>query len=88
MFDLEGLSISLGEKLSCEMRGTLEIGVFVAIANDLILILRRKGFQTVINDNEADMDETSLEEEGKGNGRKAALFNLKETAIFSLGAKS
>ena len=76
------------KKLSCKMWGTLEIGVFVAIANDLILILRRKGFQTVINDNEADMDETSLEEEGKGNGRKAALFNLKETAIFSLGAKS
>ena len=42
MFDLEGLSISLGEKLSCEMRGTLEIGVFVAIANDLILYCGEK----------------------------------------------
>ena len=38
--DWEGLSISLGKKLSCEMRGTLEIGVFVAIANDLLKILQ------------------------------------------------
>ena len=37
--DLEGVSISLGKILYCKMRGTLEIGAFVAIANDLILIL-------------------------------------------------
>ena len=48
------------------MRGTLEIGVFVAIANDLVLILRGKGLQAVINVNEAEMDETGVEAEGKG----------------------
>ena len=77
--DLEGLSISLGEKLSCKIRGTLEIGVLVAVANDLILILRGKGLQTVIDGNEAEMDETGLEAEGKGNGGKSALFNLKDS---------
>ena len=60
------------------MRGTLEIGVFVAI----VLILREKGLQAVINGNEADVDETGLEAEGKGNGRKSALFNLKDTVIL------
>ena len=80
--DLEGLSISLGKKLSCKMQGTLEIGVFVAIANDLILILRGKGLQAVIDGNEAEMDETGLEAEGKGNGGKSVLFNLKDTAIL------
>ena len=64
--DLEGLIIILGKKLSCKMRGTLEIGVFVAIANDLVLILRGKGLQAVINVNEAEMDETGVEAEGKG----------------------
>ena len=49
---------------------------------DLILILRGKGLQAVINANEAEMDETSLEAEGKGNGGKSALFNLKDTAIL------
>ena len=40
--DLEGLSISLGKNLvKCEE--TLGIGVFVAIASDLILILWGKG---------------------------------------------
>ena len=63
------------------MRGTLEINVFVAIANDLILILQAKGLQEVINRNEAKMDETGLEAKGKGNGGKLALFNLKDTAI-------
>ena len=33
--DLEGLSLGLGKKLSCKMRGTLDIHVFVTIANDL-----------------------------------------------------
>ena len=33
--DLEGLSLGLGKILSCKMRGTLDIGVFVTIANDL-----------------------------------------------------
>ena len=64
------------------MRLILEIGVFVAIANDLILILRGKGLQAVIDGNEAEMDETGLEAEGKGNGGKSALFNLKDTAIL------
>ena len=39
------------------MRGTLEIGVFVAIANDLILILQGKGLQALIHGNEAEMNE-------------------------------
>ena len=80
--DSEGLIIILGKILSCKMRGTLEIGVFVAIANDLVLILQRKGLQAVINGNEAEMDETGLEAEGKGNEGKSALFNLKDTAIL------
>ena len=80
--DLEGLSLSLGEKLSCKMRETLEIGVFVAIATDLILILRGKGLQAVTDGNEAEMDETGLEAEGKGYGGKSVLFNLKDTAIL------
>ena len=42
--DWEGFSISLGKKLSCEMRGTLEVGGFVAMANDLLVILRIKRF--------------------------------------------
>ena len=52
--DFEGLIIILGKRLSCKMRGTLEIGVFVAIANELVLILRGKGLQAVINGNEAE----------------------------------
>ena len=52
------------------MRGTLEIGVFVAIANGLILILWGKGLQAVVNGNEAEMDGTGLEAEGKGNEGK------------------
>ena len=64
------------------MQGTLEIGVFVAIANDLILLLPKIGLQVVMNGNEAEMDETGLEAEGKGNGGKSVLFNLKDTAIF------
>ena len=78
---LEGLIIFLGKKLPCKMQGTLEIGVFVAIANDLVLILQGKGLQAVINENEAEMDETGLEAEGKGNRRKSALLNLKDTAV-------
>ena len=62
--DLEGLNKSLGKKISCKMQGTLEIGVFVVIANDLILILRGKGLEAVINGNEAEIDETGLEAEG------------------------
>ena len=50
--DWKGLSISLGKKFSCEMRGTLETGVFV-----VFIILRRKGLQAVINGNEVEMDE-------------------------------
>ena len=40
--------------------------------------------QAVINGNEAVMDETGLEAEGKGNGRKSALFNLKDTVIYTI----
>ena len=75
--DWEELNISLGKKLSCIMRGTLEIGVFVAIANSLILILRRKVLQAVINVNKAEMDE-------RGNGGKSALFNLKDSPFYTI----
>ena len=64
------------------MQRTLEVGVFVAIANDQILILRGKGLRAVLNGNEAEMDETGLEAEGRGNGGKSELFNLKDTAIL------
>ena len=57
---------------------------FVAIANDLILILRGKDLQAVINGNEAEMDETGLETEGKGNGVKSALFNLKTQPFYTI----
>ena len=55
------------------------------IANDLdnlILILWGKDLQAVINGNEAETDETGLEAEGKDNGEKSALCNLKDTAIL------
>ena len=58
--DLEGLIIILGKKLSCKIRGTLEIGVFVAMANDLVLILRGEGLQAVIKGNEAEKNEKFL----------------------------
>ena len=77
--DWEVLSISLGKKLSCDIRGTLEIGVFVAITNDLLIILRGKGLQAVITGNEAEMDGTDLEVEGKSNGGNSALLNLKDS---------
>ena len=80
--NLEGSSISLGKKLSRKMGVTLEIGVFVAITKDLILILQGKGLQAVIDGNEAEIDETGLEAEEKGNGGKSALFNLKYTVIL------
>ena len=64
------------------MRGTLEIDVLLAMTNDLLIILPGKGLQTVINGNEAEMDQTGLEVEGKGNGGNSALFNLKDTAIL------
>ena len=80
--DWEELNINLGNKLSCEKRVRLEIRVFVAMANDLLIILRGKGLQAVINGNEAEMDETGLGVEGKGNGGNSALSNLKDTAIL------
>ena len=52
------------------------------MANDLLKILRGKELQALINDNEAEMDETGLEIEGKGNGENSVLFNLKDTAIL------
>ena len=58
-------------KTSCEMRGTLEIGVFVTMANDILIILQGKGLQAVINGSEAEIDETGFEVEGKGNGRNS-----------------
>ena len=58
--DLKWLSISLGKQLLCKMGGTLGIGTFVAIANNLVLIFRGKGLQVVINGNEAEMDKASL----------------------------
>ena len=67
------------------MQGTLKVGVLVAIASDLddpILILWGKCFLAVINGNEAETDETLLEAEGKVNGGKSVLFNLKDTAIL------
>ena len=67
------------KKISCEKRGTLEIGVFVAMANDLLIILRGKGLQAVVNGNEAEMNETGLYVEGKGNSGNSALFNLKDS---------
>ena len=72
--DLEGLSLSLGKNLPCTMQGTLK----VATANDLddlVLILKGKGFLAVINGMEPEMDETLLEAEGEDNGRKLVLFN-------------
>ena len=44
--------------------------------------MRRKGLQVVINGNEVEMNEPVLEAEGKGNGGKSALLNLKHTAIL------
>ena len=38
--------------------------------------------QAVINGNKAEKDETGLETEGKGNGGKSALFNIKYAAIL------
>ena len=52
------------------MQGALELGVLVAIANDLdglILILWGKVFLAVKNGNEAGTDKTGLETEGKDN---------------------
>ena len=54
----------------------------MAMENYLLIILRRKGLQAIINVNEAEMDETGLEVQVKGNGGKSALFNLKDTAIL------
>ena len=77
--DWEGLSKSLGKKLSCEKRVILEILVFVAMANDLLIILRGKGLQAVVNGNEAEMDETGLKVEGKGIRGNSTLFDLKDS---------
>ena len=80
--DLEGLSINLGKKLPCEMRGTLEIGVFVAIANDLILILRGKGLPAVINGNEAEMDKTGLERQKEKVTEENQRCLIEKTQLF------
>ena len=53
--------------------------MFVAIANDLFIKLQGKSLQAVINGNEAEIEETGLEAEGKGNGGNSALFNLKDS---------
>ena len=83
--DLQGLSISLCRKITCKIRGTLELGVLVTMANDLddlILILQGKSFLAVINANEEETDETLLEAEAKGNGGILTLFNLKDAVIL------
>ena len=80
--ECEGLNISSGKKLCFNKRGALEIGVFVAMANDLLIILPGRSLQAVINGNEAEMNETGLEVEGKRNGGNSALSNLKDTAIL------
>ena len=67
------------------MSGTLEKDVLVTAAkdlSDLILILRGKGLQAVINGNEADTDQADLETEGNGNDGKSVLFNLKDATIL------
>ena len=64
------------------MQETLEIDAFVAIANYLILILQGKGLQAVKIINEAKMDKTGLEVDGKGNGKKSTFFNLNGTVIL------
>ena len=82
--DLEGLRISLGKKLLCKMSGTLEIDVLITTANDLddlILMFCGKSLQAVINGNEAD-GQAGLGTEGKGNGGKSVLFNLKDATIL------
>lgn len=74
-----------GKELPCEIRGTPEVDVLVAIAidlDDLILILQGKDFLSVINGSESEGDERFLEPEGKRNGGKLVLFNLIETAIL------
>ena len=76
------LEIGNWEGLIINLRGTLEIGVFVTMANDLLIILRGKGLQAVINGSEAEIDETCFEVEGKGNGRNSSLLYLKDTAIL------
>lgn len=74
-----------GKELPCEIRGTPEVDVLVAIAidlDDLILILQGKDFLAVINGSESEGDERFLEAEGKRNGGKLVLLNLIETAIL------
>lgn len=74
-----------GKELPCEIRGTPEVDVLVAIAidlDDLILILQGKDFLSVINGSESEGDERFLVAEGKRNGGKLVLFNLIETAIL------
>ena len=44
--------------------------------------MRGKGLRAVLKGNEAEMDETGLEAEGRVNGGKSELFNLKDTAIL------
>ena len=81
--DKNGYIQEINYLAKCEKK--LEMGVLIAIANDLddpIFTLWEKGLQAVVNDNEAENDETGLEIEGKGNGRKSPLFNLKDTAIL------
>ena len=66
------------------MRGTLQIGALVAIANDLdeqILISAGKVLPARINSNEAETNETVFETEGKGNEGTSALINLEGTVI-------
>ena len=71
---LRRVKFKFRKKIPCTMQGTLK----VATANDLddlVLIVKGKGFLAVINGMEPEMDETLLEAEGEDNGRKLVLFN-------------
>ena len=54
------------------------------MTNDLLIILWGKGLQAVINGNEAEMDETGWEVEGKGKGRNSALFIWKTQPFYTI----
>ena len=65
---LERLHKRLGRKLPCKMRDILEIGALVALASDLddlILTLRGKGLQAVINGNVVETNQTGSRQKEK-----------------------
>ena len=48
----------------------------------LIITIAWKRLASSNNGNEADVEDKRLDTEGKGNGGKSALFNMKDTSIF------